>query len=150
MIVSTTKSRSPRTIFHSPSHVEPYVFFPFLSNKACLHPAAPPEVCKIGLSAVAPLLSASTSTLSPIFLSVLVSLTPSDRKAMLGETIATLFCSYFEQKSDFQTLTGANLTRTPFSSSLERPPYAVPTRTSWRPFSSILLRECLATAVLPH
>ena len=63
------------------------LFFCFnvMSNKACLHPAAPPEVCKIGLSAVAPVLSASSSTLSPLFLSVLASLSPADRKAMLGE-----------------------------------------------------------------
>ncbi|CBJ30288.1 conserved unknown protein [Ectocarpus siliculosus] len=50
----------------------------------CLHPAAPAEVRKIGLSAVAPVMSRSVSTLPPVFISVLVSLAPTDREAMLG------------------------------------------------------------------
>ncbi|CAM9879604.1 unnamed protein product [Scytosiphon promiscuus] len=49
----------------------------------CFHSAAPSEVRKIGLSAAATVLSRSTSTLPPLFLSVLVSLAPADREAML-------------------------------------------------------------------
>lgn len=56
--------------------------------KCCLHPAAPSEVRRIGLSAVAPVLSRSRSTLPPLFLSVLVSLAPEEREAMLGELLA--------------------------------------------------------------
>ncbi|CAM9561394.1 unnamed protein product, partial [Hapterophycus canaliculatus] len=55
----------------------------------CLHPAAPSEVRKIGLSAAAPVLSRSTSTLPPVFLSVLLSLGSADREAMLGMTDVT-------------------------------------------------------------
>lgn len=53
--------------------------------KSCFHPAAPSEVRRVGLSAVAPVLSRSMSTLPPLFVSVLVSLAPEDREAMLGE-----------------------------------------------------------------
>eukprot|EP00903_Cladosiphon_okamuranus_P019641 g18059.t1 len=52
---------------------------------SCLHPAAPSEVRRIGLSAVAPVLSRSMSTLPPLFLSVLLSLAPEDREAMLDD-----------------------------------------------------------------
>eukprot|EP00752_Nemacystus_decipiens_P006554 g5901.t1 len=51
---------------------------------SCLHPAAPSEVQRIGLSAIAPVLSRSTSTLPPLFLSVIMSLAPEDREAVLG------------------------------------------------------------------
>lgn len=52
--------------------------------KTCFHPAAPSEVKKVGLSATAPVLTRSLSTLPPLFLSVLVSLAPEEREAMLG------------------------------------------------------------------